>query len=50
MVDAFKREEDLQNRREMEDVIVDYKLGMMDPRRAVAGFEKSSLVKKKKQK
>jgi hypothetical protein len=36
----------VQNRAELEDVMVDYKLGMMDPGRAVAGFERLNNIKK----
>lgn len=50
MISALKKESEQANRRELEDVVVDYKLGMMDPGRTVAVYEKLANYKKKRNK
>lgn len=46
MISAIKKEDDKANRSELEDTVVDYKLGIMDPGRTVAGFERLNHIKK----
>ena len=46
MINALRKEDEKANRSELEDVIVEYKLGIMDPGRTVAGFEKIAHIKK----
>ncbi len=41
-----KNEDDKDKRAELEDVVVDYKLGMMDPGRLTAAFERITRVYK----
>jgi hypothetical protein len=48
MVNTFKKEEDRKNRRDMEDVLVEYKLGLVDPVHTVTSFEKVLQAKLKK--
>ncbi len=46
LLKAIKTEDDASNRRELEDVVLDYKLGTMDPGRAAAAFERLNRIKK----
>jgi hypothetical protein len=46
MIKAIKNDDEQSNRRELEEMVLDYKLGTMDPRRAAAAFEKIGRVKK----
>ena len=46
LLKGMKKEEDYANRKELEEVVVDYKLGIMDPGRAVAAFERQANIKR----
>ncbi len=46
MILELKKNDDQSYRRELEDVLVEYKLGMMDPGRAVAAYERLDHVKR----
>ena len=46
MIRAIKNEDETSNRRELEDMVLDYKLGTMDPGRAAAAFERIGRIKK----
>jgi hypothetical protein len=46
MIKAIKNDDEQSNRRELEEMVLDYKLGTMDPRRTGAAFEKIGRVKK----
>jgi hypothetical protein len=47
MLKALKTVEDDANRAELEDVVLDYKLGMMDPGRTCAAYERIDRNKKR---
>ena len=46
MMSKLKEEDEANNRREFEDVLVEYKLGMLDPGRAAASIEKQNGMRK----
>jgi hypothetical protein len=46
MIRAIKNEDETSNRRELEEMVLDYKLGTMDPGRAAAAFERIGRIKK----
>ena len=46
IIKALKKEDEENNRRELEEVIIDYKLGTMDPKRTAASFERMGRAKK----
>ncbi len=46
MIKAIKNDDEASNRRELEEMVLDYKLGTMDPGRAAAAFERLGKVKK----
>ncbi len=46
MVRILKEDEDRHHRREMEEVVTEYKLGILDPRRNAGHYERVSYAKK----
>ncbi len=46
MVRILKEDEDRHHRREMEEVVTEYKLGILDPRRNAGLYERVSHAKK----
>jgi hypothetical protein len=48
MLGKLKREEEVQNRSELEDIVVDYKLGLLDPTRTILEYERSQRIKLKR--
>ncbi len=46
LIKAIKKEDEANNRRELEEVIVEFKLGCMDPKRAAASSERVGRAKK----
>jgi hypothetical protein len=45
-IKTIKKEDEASNRAELEEVIIDYKLGCMDPKRTAAAFERMGRAKK----
>jgi hypothetical protein len=46
MIKAIKNEDETSNRRELEEMVLDYKLGTMDPGRTAAAFERIGRIKR----